>query len=82
MSGFVSPERNDFTLVGMSTIEHDVFLDIKLKGLSREAESKTVFYYRTSRDEDCRKIEEIRIKDGSVKALIKEGSIFTLTTVE
>jgi hypothetical protein len=82
MSGFVSPEKDDFTVVGMSTIEHDVFLDIKVQGLSAAGSSKTVSYYRTSRDEDCRKIEEIKIKDGSVKVLVKEGSIFTLTTVE
>ena len=82
MSGFVSPKKDDFTVVGMSTIEHDVFLDIKVKGLSKEALSKTVCYYRTSREENCKKIEELEIKDGSVKVLVKEGSIFTLTTVE
>ncbi|MCJ7692710.1 MAG: hypothetical protein MUO22_04780, partial [Sedimentisphaerales bacterium] len=82
MSGFVSSDKGDFTVVGMSTIEHDVFVDMKVQGLSPAAESKTIFYYRTSRDEDCRKIEEIQIKDGSVKVLVKEGSIFTLTTVE
>ncbi|UCC22798.1 MAG: hypothetical protein JSW23_01640 [Planctomycetota bacterium] len=81
MSGFVSPDKGDFTAVGMSTIEHDVFLNMKLEGLSPAA-SKRVRYYRTSRDEDCRKVEEIKIKDGSVKVLVKEGSIFTLTTVE
>jgi len=82
LSAFVSPDRKDFTVVGMSTIEHDVTINLKLKGLAPQAKNKSVSYYRTSRNENCRKTKKTRIKNNIVKALIKGGSIFTLTTVD
>lgn len=82
LSAFVSPDRNDFTLVGMSTIEHDVTINLTLKGLAPEAENKSVSYYRTSRNENCSKIEKTQLKNNTVKAVVKEASIFTLTTVD
>lgn len=82
LRAFVSPDRKDFTVVGMSTIEHDVTINLTLKGLAPQAENKSVSYYRTSRNENCRKTKKTRIKNDVVNALIKEGSIFTLTTVD
>jgi len=82
LSAYVSPDRKDFTVVGMSTIEHDVTINLTLKGLAPESENKSVSYYRTSRDENCRKIEQTQLNNNVVIALIKEGSIFTLTTVD
>jgi len=77
---FVSPDANDFTIIGMSTVESDVKLNIKLKGI--EAGGKSVTYYRTSRYEDCVKIADLPIENGALSATIKENSIFTLTSVE
>jgi O-glycosyl hydrolase len=82
LSAFVSPDHKDFTLVGMSTIEHDVTINLTLKGLAPEGQNKSVSYYRTSRNENCRKIEKTQPKNNTVKALIKEETIFTLTTLD
>ena len=81
VSAFASPDGKDFTVVGMSTVEGEAELNIQLLGLSNEGKSKPVSYYRTSRNEDCRKISEIQPSDGSIKAVVPENAILTLTTV-
>ncbi len=77
---FVSPDGNDFTIVGMSTVESDIQLDIGLKGIN--IQGKTVAYYRTSRNEDCVKIADLQIDNMIFSPHIKENSIFTLTTLK
>jgi hypothetical protein len=80
--GFTSPDQQDFTIVGMSTIEGDVDFQMTLKGLPRTTLTKPVHYYRTSRQEDCVKTGEFYVDQGVLKAVIKENSIFTLSTVK
>jgi hypothetical protein len=77
--GFVSPDGKDFTLVGMSRIENDVELEISLKGLEIPAEP--VGYFRTTRTEDCELMGEIEAEDETLRVVVPEGSIFTLTTL-
>lgn len=77
---FISPDGNDFTIVGMSTVESDVQLNIKLKGVN--IKGKTVACYRTSRNEDCKKVADAAAKGDAVTAIIPEECIFTLTTLK
>jgi hypothetical protein len=76
---FVSPELRDLTVVGMSTIESDVRLQIDLSGLAC-GDGKTVSCYRTSRHEQFKKCDDAVIKDMLLEAIVPENSIFTLTT--
>lgn len=64
----------------MSRIEDDIRLNIRLKGL--KAGDKTAGYYRTSRHENCKKIEDANVKNNVVSIIVPERSIFTLTTVK
>ncbi len=77
---FISPDGGDFTIVGMSTVERDVKLSIRMMGT--KANNKPVTYYRTSRNEDCKEISNVTTKEDTMTAVIPECSIFTLTTVK
>ncbi len=79
---FVSPDRGEYTLTGMSTVESDVELNVTLKGLPAATLGKSLTYYRTSRQEDCVHLGEISVEGSTLKAVIKENSIFTLTTLK
>ncbi len=78
---FASPDGSDVTLVGMSRVEGDVELEVALSGLAPGAAGKPLAYYRTTRTEDARLVEEKRAEDGVVRIFVPEGSIFTLTTL-
>ena len=82
LSAYTSPDGKDFTLVGMSNVEADVELEINLTGFAKNITGKPVYYYRTSRNENCVQLQQAGIKDGSVKIIIPEKSIFTITTVQ
>jgi hypothetical protein len=77
--GFVSPDGEDYTIVGMSRIETDVELEISLKGL--EGPAGPARYFRTTRTEDCELVGELEAEDGVLRVVVSEGSIFTLTTL-
>jgi len=79
---FISPDKRDFTIVGMSTVESDVELNVNLQSLPAGTLSQPVNYYRTSRGEHCLRVGEILVQQGILKALIKEDSIFTLSTIK
>jgi hypothetical protein len=82
MLAFVSPDKKNFTITGINKIEGDFDLDIRIDGLEQEAYKNKIYYYRTSRDENFNKVDEIVQKDGSFKVRLKENSIFTLTTLK
>ena len=82
MLAFVSPDKKDFTIVGMNKIEGDFNLVIHIDGLTAEAYAKNITYYRTSRNENCKRVDELTLKDGSISVRLKENSIFTLTTLK
>ena len=77
---FISPDGGDFTIVGMSTVERDVKLNVRMMGT--KAKDKVVTYYRTSRNEDCKEVGRTAIEDGRITVVIPDESIFTLTTVK
>ena len=81
-SAFVSPDGDDFTIVGMSTIEDDVKLHVDLSGLSAQGLKKTVYVYRTAKTENCVKTGDGKIESNSISVMVKENSIFTITTVQ
>jgi hypothetical protein len=78
---FTSPDGSDVTLVGMSRVEGDVELAVALSGLAPGAAAKPLAYYRTTRNEDARLVEEKGTETGVVRISVPEGSIFTLTTL-
>ncbi len=78
---FASPDGSDVTLVGMSRVEGDVELEVALSGLAQGAAGKPLAYYRTTRTEDARLVEEKSAEKGAVRISVPEGSIFTLTTL-
>jgi hypothetical protein len=78
---FASPDGQDLTLVGMSRVEGDVELAVRLSGLAPEAAGKSLAYCRTTRAEDARPVEEKATAGGAVRISVPEGSIFTLTTL-
>ncbi len=82
LSAFTSRTKEDFTLVGMSLIEDDIDLEISLKDFGIEMNGKKVYYYRTSRNENCKKINELPVQSSKVLITIPERSIFTVTTVK
>jgi hypothetical protein len=71
-----------FTIVGMSNVESDVELTVELKNLSNNLNGKEVYYYRTSRYEDCCPVGSAKLIDNQFKLSIPERSIFTLTTLK
>jgi hypothetical protein len=81
MAAFVSPDRKDFTIVGMSRIEGDVPVTFSLQGFDWGAVGRPVLYFRTGRGEDCKKVREIPADNTQFKAVLRERTIFTLTTV-
>jgi hypothetical protein len=78
---FTSPDGEDVTLVGMSRVEGDVALEVVLHGLAQGASGKPLSYYRTTRTEDARLVEEKVAASGALRISVPEGSIFTLTTL-
>jgi hypothetical protein len=78
---FASPDGSDATLVGMSRVEGDVELEVALSGLAAGTSGKPLAYYRTTRTEDARLVEERKAEGGTLRITVPEGSIFTLTTL-
>jgi hypothetical protein len=78
---FTSPDGRDVTLVGTSRVEGDVALEVGLLGLAPGASGKPLAYYRTTRTEDARLVEEKAVAGGPARITVPEGSIFTLTTL-
>ena len=79
MLGFVSPDGGDLTIVGMSRMEADVELEISLEGL--EGLAGPLAYFRTTRTEDCDLVTELEPEDGTLRVVVPEASIFTLSTL-
>jgi O-glycosyl hydrolase len=82
MAAFVSPDRKDFTIVGMSRIEGDVPVTFSLQGFNWGAVGRPVLYFRTGKGENCQKVQEIPTDNTRFKAVLKERTIFTFTTVK
>ena len=81
LTSFVSEDNKDFTIVGMSNVECDVELTIQLEGMPGDMNNKVVSSYRTSRNKDCVPAGTCTIRDNRFTAIIKEGSVFTLTSL-
>lgn len=80
LSAYTSKGKDAFTFVGMSLVEADVAMTIKLRGFSEAINGKKVYYYRTGRNENCVKAGETTVEDNKVTVVIPERSIVTITT--
>jgi hypothetical protein len=65
----------------MSRVEGDVELAVSLRGLAPEASAKPLSYVRTTRSEDARLVDERPAADGTLRVIVPEGAILTLTTL-
>ena len=82
MLAFVSPDGKSFTLVGMSKIEQNVALDIELRSLGIPSD-KPLKMFVTSRNQKMVPSPEVSFSStGHIKTTVKEGTIFTVTTLE
>jgi hypothetical protein len=82
LSAFVSPDRADFTLVGMNGSESDMAVTVSLKGVDAMSAKKTVHSYCTSATHLCQKIGEVNVSDQQFTFTAEAKSIFTLTSRE
>jgi hypothetical protein len=82
MVAFVSPDRKDFTVVGMSRVEGDMPVTFSFQGFNWGAVGRPILYFRTGKGEDCKKVQEIPADNTRFKAVLKERTIFTFTTVQ
>lgn len=78
---FASADGGDLTLVGTSRVEGELELEVSLAGLARGALAKPVRCYRTTRGEDARLVGALDASSGTLRVVVPEGSIFTLTTL-
>lgn len=80
---FMDENRKDLTIVGMNLSSESLYLNGFIEG---DIEDKILSYYRTSEDENCVKVEELRIKNKNYPYhgmffLVPPKSIFTITTL-
>ena len=82
LCAFVSPDRKDFAVVGMSRLEVPWTFSVRLTGLDGEAMTKAVHCYQTTDKVSCRAGARLAIKDQTVTAEILPRAVFTLTTLK
>ena len=82
LSAFISPDRADFTLVGMNRSESDMALTVFLKGFDARITNRRVRSYCTSATHLCQKIGETNVADQQFTLSAEAKSIFTLTSRE
>ena len=82
IQAFVSPDGNDYSLVIMNDIESDLDLLIKLNNISDVALSKNVKLFVTDKKNNCSMGEKPLVKDHTIRVLLPEHSISTITTLK
>ena len=75
---FSSPDRQDVTLVGMSRVDA-TSSSVRMPGLHRRRPGSRSAYYRTTRTEDARLVEQ-KTPSGGASRPSCPSSIFTLTS--
>ena len=81
MEGFVSSDETSFTIIGMNQVEKTVQLSVHLEGMDPVGNDRKIYYYRTTPDEDCVKVDAIEPKTNVISITIPPHAIFTLTTI-
>ncbi len=76
LSAFVSPDRADFTLVGMNRSESDMAVIVTLKGFDAMSAKRIVRSYCTSATHLCQKIGETSVSDQQFTLTAEAKSIF------
>ncbi len=81
---FTDDDKKELTIVGMNLSSESLYLNGSIEG---EIEDKVLSYYRTSEEENCAKVEELRMKThnypyNGIFFTVPPKSIFTITTVE
>lgn len=80
LSAFVSPDRKDFSIVGMSRLETPSTFTVRLNGLDDEVLKKPVRCYQTNADMSCEAGKPVEINGREFVVEILPKTIFTLTT--
>ena len=82
LCAFVSADRKDFTIVGLSRIETSTSLTVSLQGLGAECLQKEVAYYRTNMNELCKQVARVLIRDRELTVPLDGRTLFTITTIK
>jgi hypothetical protein len=80
LSAFVSPDRKDFTIVGMSRLEVPCTITVRLAGVDDEALKKPLHPYQTNAELSCQPGEPIDVNNREFSVEIAPRTIFTLST--
>lgn len=81
---FTDDAEKELTIVGMNLSSENLYLNGFIEG---EIENKVLSYYRTSEEENCVKVEELKMKTqnypyNGIFFAVPPKSIFTVTTVK
>ncbi|MDX9881048.1 MAG: hypothetical protein RBS73_03215 [Prolixibacteraceae bacterium] len=79
---FASPDRNDFSLVIMNGIESDVELSIRIEDLKEAVALKPVQLFVTNKSLNCALKKNKGFKNKTIRVVIPELSIATVTTLD
>lgn len=78
---FVSPDRKDVSVVGMTRMEVPGVITVRLKGLSAEGLATPIHVYQTTDKVSCQSGAPLVVKNSTVTAEISPRAIFTLSTL-
>lgn len=81
---FIDKDIKDLTIVGMNLSSESLYLNGFIEG---DMEDKILSYYRTSEEENCVKVEELKIRNNNypyhgIFFSVPPKSIFTITTLK
>ncbi len=85
--GFTSENGEEFSIIGINLSSEPLYLNGILEGETQGMEDKILSYYRTSEEENCIKIEELKVKTknypyNSIFFPVIPKSIFTISTLK
>ena len=81
MLAFVSPDGNDYTLLIMNGLESDIEMSINLNDIGDDAVLKTVHHFVTDKADNCSPKKVISTRLTTIRVLLPENSISTITSL-
>jgi len=84
---FTDDKKDELTIVGMNLSYEPLYLNGFIEGEASSIENKLLAYYRTTEEEDCVKIKDLKTKTRNyphhgILFSVPPRSIFTVTTVK
>lgn len=87
MLAFLEENERELSIVGMNLSLEPLYLNGFIEGDFQKIEDKPLYYYRTNEEENCIKVEELRLRNKNypyhgIFFILPPKSIFTITTVK